>query len=78
MQVRDGGPGLTEDDVRVAFDSGALHARYRDTRPVGSGLGLALAHRLTGRLGGTLRVEGHGPEGGACFTVALPRTPGPA
>ncbi|WP_371680428.1 ATP-binding protein [Streptomyces sp. NBC_01276] len=78
VQVRDGGPGLTEDDVRVAFDSGALHARYRDTRPVGSGLGLALAHRLTGRLGGTLRVEGHGPEGGACFTVALPRTPGPA
>ncbi|GHI83414.1 HAMP domain-containing sensor histidine kinase [Streptomyces xanthophaeus] len=76
LQVRDGGPGLTDDDVRVAFDRGALHARYRDTRPVGSGLGLTVAHRLTGRLGGAVRVEGHGPEGGACFTVTLPRAPG--
>ncbi|MFG2872666.1 ATP-binding protein [Streptomyces sp. NPDC048338] len=76
VQVRDGGPGLSGDDVRVAFEPGVLHARYRDTRPVGSGLGLAVAHRLTGRLGGSLRVEGHGPEGGACFTVTLPPTPG--
>jgi two-component system OmpR family sensor kinase len=78
VQVRDSGPGLTEEDVRVAFDVGALHARYRDTRPVGSGLGLAIAHRLAGRLGGTLAVEGHGPEGGAAFTVTLPpAAPGP-
>ncbi|MFD4241740.1 ATP-binding protein [Streptomyces sp. NPDC058525] len=75
LQVRDGGPGLTEDDVRIAFDEGALHERYRDTRPVGSGLGLAIARRLTARLGGVLRVEGHGPEGGACFTVSLPPAP---
>ncbi|MBT2541628.1 HAMP domain-containing histidine kinase [Streptomyces sp. ISL-44] len=75
LQVRDGGPGLTDDDVRIAFDHGALHERYRDTRPVGSGLGLAIARRLTSRLGGTIRVEGHGPEGGACFTVALPPAP---
>ncbi|WP_374772898.1 HAMP domain-containing histidine kinase [Streptomyces sp. NBC_01310] len=75
LQVRDGGPGLTDDDVRIAFDHGALHERYRDTRPVGSGLGLAIAHRLTGRLGGVIRVEGHGPEGGASFTVTLPSAP---
>ncbi|WP_326592633.1 HAMP domain-containing sensor histidine kinase [Streptomyces sp. NBC_01294] len=75
LQVRDGGPGLTDDDVRIAFDHGALHERYRDTRPVGSGLGLAVAHRLTGRLGGVIRVEGHGPEGGASFTVTLPSAP---
>ncbi|MFF0064954.1 histidine kinase dimerization/phospho-acceptor domain-containing protein [Streptomyces sp. NPDC005279] len=75
LQVRDGGPGLSDDDVRIAFDSGALHERYRGTRPVGSGLGLAIAHRLTGRLGGVIGVEGHGPEGGACFTVTLPPSP---
>ncbi|WP_371495558.1 HAMP domain-containing histidine kinase [Kitasatospora sp. NBC_00374] len=75
LQVRDGGPGLTDEDVRVAFDSGALHRRYRATRPVGSGLGLAIAHRLTGLLGGTVTVDGHGPEGGASFTVTLPATP---
>ncbi|MEU7607138.1 HAMP domain-containing sensor histidine kinase [Streptomyces sp. NPDC040724] len=78
LQVRDGGPGLTDDDVRIAFDHGALHERYRGTRPVGSGLGLAIAHRLTGRLGGAIRVDGHGPEGGACFTVTLPADPGSA
>ncbi|MFD9224220.1 histidine kinase dimerization/phospho-acceptor domain-containing protein [Streptomyces sp. NPDC060064] len=75
LQVRDGGPGLSDDDVRIAFDSGALHERYRGTRPVGSGLGLAIAHRLTGRLGGAIGVEGRGPEGGACFTVTLPPSP---
>ncbi|MFE0462386.1 ATP-binding protein [Kitasatospora sp. NPDC058965] len=75
LQVRDSGPGLTEDDVKVAFDSGALQQRYRATRPVGSGLGLAIAHRLTARLGGTITAAGHGPEGGACFTVTLPPRP---
>ncbi|MFR9795060.1 sensor histidine kinase [Streptomyces sp. MS06] len=72
LQVRDSGPGLTEDDVRVAFVSGALNARYREVRPVGSGLGLAIAHRLAGLLHGSIAVQGHGPEGGACFTVTLP------
>ncbi|MFE2913170.1 sensor histidine kinase [Kitasatospora indigofera] len=76
LQVRDSGPGLTDYDVRVAFDGGALYERYRATRPVGSGLGLAIAHRLSGLLGGTIRVEGHGPEGGAVFTVTLPPTAG--
>ncbi|WP_405526933.1 HAMP domain-containing histidine kinase [Streptomyces avidinii] len=75
LQVRDGGPGLTDDDVRIAFDHGALHERYRGTRPVGSGLGLAIAHRLTRRLGAAISVEGHGPEGGASFTVTLPSAP---
>ncbi|GGV20030.1 two-component sensor histidine kinase [Kitasatospora herbaricolor] len=78
LQVRDSGPGLTDDDVRVAFDAGALYERYRATRPVGSGLGLAIAHRLSGLLGGTIGVEGHGPEGGAAFTVTLPPTAGRA
>ncbi|SEM05406.1 sensor histidine kinase [Streptacidiphilus jiangxiensis] len=71
LQVRDGGPGLTEDDIAVAFEPGALHSRYRATRTVGSGLGLAIAHRLTARLGGDITAQGHGPEGGACFTVKL-------
>ncbi|WP_037602026.1 HAMP domain-containing sensor histidine kinase [Streptacidiphilus rugosus] len=75
LQVRDGGPGLTEADVAVAFDSGVLTERYRGTRTVGSGLGLAIAHRLSGRLGGVITAHGHGPEGGAAFTVTLPPAP---
>jgi hypothetical protein len=34
LRVRDGGPGLSDDDVRVALERGALNERYRQTRPV--------------------------------------------
>ncbi|MFF6979262.1 sensor histidine kinase [Streptomyces sp. NPDC008343] len=72
LEVRDGGPGLTGDDIEVAFVRGALTDRYRGVRPVGSGLGLAIAHRLTGRLGGTITAQQGAPEGGAWFAVRLP------
>jgi two-component system OmpR family sensor kinase len=71
VQVRDGGPGLHDDDLPVAFDAGVLRDRYEGTRPGGSGIGLALVERLTTRMGGRV-VAGHAPEGGAAFTVALP------
>jgi two-component system sensor histidine kinase BaeS len=71
VEVRDGGPGFTDDDLAVAFERGALSQRYRGVRKVGSGLGLALAARLVRRLGGTIEA-GHAPEGGARFTVTLP------
>ena len=71
LQVRDGGPGLTEADRAVAFEPGALGARYRDERPVGVGIGLSLVHGLVQRLGGAIAVD-VAPEGGAAFTVALP------
>ena len=64
LEIRDGGPGFTDDDLAVAFQRGALHRRYRGIRKVGSGLGLALAARLVARLGGTIEA-GHAPEGGA-------------
>jgi signal transduction histidine kinase len=71
VEIRDGGPGFTDEDLAVAFDRGALRQRYRHVRKVGSGLGLALAARLVGRLGGSI-AAGHAPEGGAKFTVTLP------
>jgi two-component system sensor histidine kinase BaeS len=71
LEVRDGGPGLTDDDIDVAFERGALRQRYEGVRKVGSGLGLALAAGLVRRLGGTIEA-GHAPEGGARFTVTLP------
>jgi two-component system OmpR family sensor kinase len=71
LQVRDGGPGLTEDDCRVAFDRSALYDRYRGVRRVGTGVGLALVAGLTSRLGGRA-IAGRSPEGGACFTITLP------
>ncbi|MFD4643263.1 histidine kinase dimerization/phospho-acceptor domain-containing protein [Lentzea sp. NPDC058436] len=71
LEVRDGGPGLAAEDYPVAFDRGVLHARYQDSRPVGTGVGLALVHGLVTRMGGTI-VAGPAAEGGAAFTVTLP------
>ena len=71
LEVRDGGPGLSDDDLPVAFERAALYEKYRGVRQVGTGLGLAIVHRIVERLGG--RVEaGHAPEGGARFTIRLP------
>jgi signal transduction histidine kinase len=73
LQVRDGGPGLAPEDYAVAFERGVLHEKYRGQRPVGSGIGLALAFALVSRLGGTMTAA-PSPEGGAAFTVWLPTT----
>jgi two-component system OmpR family sensor kinase len=70
-EVRDGGPGLRDDDLAVAFAQGALYERYRGVRQVGTGLGLAIVHGLTTRLHGSVEA-GHAHEGGARFTVRLP------
>jgi len=73
FEVRDSGPGLTDDDLAVAFDRSALYQRYRGVRPSGTGLGLAIVHRLAAHLGGRAEA-GHAPEGGARFTVRIPAT----
>ena len=71
LQVRDGGPGLADEDLPVAFERSVLYDRYRGVRQVGTGLGLALVGTLVRRLGGTAEA-GFAPEGGACFSVRLP------
>ncbi len=76
IDVRDSGPGIDEADAPIAFERGALRARYRDARPVGTGLGLSIAHRLVGRLGGTITASGAAGEG-AVFRVVLPSSDNP-
>jgi two-component system sensor histidine kinase BaeS len=71
VEVRDGGPGLSEDDRRVAFEPAALYSRYRGVRSVGTGIGLALVARLAARMGGSAHVSA-AAEGGAAFSVVLP------
>ncbi|HVV12927.1 HAMP domain-containing sensor histidine kinase [Amycolatopsis sp.] len=70
IQVRDGGPGLAPEDYAVAFERGALNAKYRGSRAVGSGVGLALAHGLVTRMGGVISA-GPAAEGGAAFSVGF-------
>ncbi|MEP6650626.1 MAG: HAMP domain-containing sensor histidine kinase [Lapillicoccus sp.] len=78
VEVRDGGPGLSDEDLPVAFERSALYERYRGVRQVGTGLGLAIVHRIVERLGGTVEA-GHAREGGARFTIRMrqltPETP---
>lgn len=71
IEVRDGGPGLTADDMVVAFQPAALFTKYKGVRKVGSGVGLALVGTLAQRLGGVAEA-GSAPEGGARFAVRLP------
>jgi two-component system, OmpR family, sensor kinase len=72
LQVRDSGPGLSDEDYAVLFERGVLHDRYRGRRPTGTGgIGLALVHGLVTRMGGTISA-GPAPEGGVAFTVTLP------
>jgi two-component system sensor histidine kinase BaeS len=76
LRVRDRGPGLTQQDLDVVFERGALHERYRDSRPVGTGLGLSIAHRLAVRMEIGLAVEA-ADGGGAVFTLSIPLAPRP-
>lgn len=68
IEVRDAGPGLSSDDVKVAFEPGELYERYRGVRKVGTGFGLALVGRLASRLGAKASA-GTAPEGGALFRI---------
>jgi two-component system sensor histidine kinase BaeS len=75
LEVRDGGPGLSDSDLAVAFEPAELYSRYRGLRQVGTGVGLALVGGLAQRLGGKASA-GHAPEGGACFRVSFPAVVG--
>lgn len=72
IEVADDGPGLEDADFAVAFERGVLRDRYRDERPVGSGLGLSIARRLVERLGGSIEVR-RGDGRGAVFRVRFTR-----
>jgi two-component system sensor histidine kinase BaeS len=73
IEVRDSGPGLTDEEVAVVFEPSVLHDRHPD-RAGGAGLGLAIAQRLVQRLGGSIEATA-APEGGARFVVVLPTSP---
>jgi len=74
VEVRDGGPGLTPEDLAVAFERGRLSERYRGRRAVGSGVGLALVGELARRMGGHAAAQ-PAPEGGVSFAITLPPHP---
>lgn len=69
LEVADTGPGVPEDVVRELFTFGFSTRAVPGGRP--RGIGLALVHRITRRLGGTVTVTPR-DGGGTVFTVRLP------
>jgi signal transduction histidine kinase len=65
IEVEDDGPGFGEN--LPVFDA------FFTTKEQGTGLGLALVHRIVTDHGGTIRVTSR--PGRTCFTVTLPRKP---
>jgi two-component system, OmpR family, sensor kinase len=75
IEVRDTGPGLSQDDLPRAFERFFLYRRYGGERPVGTGLGLAIVKDLTEAMGGSVEVRS-APGQGTSFFLRLP-PPGP-
>lgn len=66
VRLQDDGPGIRPEDMDGLFRP------FVTTKKRGSGLGLALSHRIVEAHGGEIRVEGR-PGLGAAFTLRLPR-----
>ncbi|MFP4476480.1 MAG: ATP-binding protein [Desulfatibacillaceae bacterium] len=69
--IRDTGPGIVDEERERIFES------FYTTKPVGygTGLGLSISREIIKAHGGGIWVDNH-PEGGAVFTVEIPRRPG--
>ncbi|ULH17498.1 ATP-binding protein (plasmid) [Deinococcus sp. KNUC1210] len=68
FSVQDSGPGISPEDQRLLFRE---YSQLRGGGKKGSGLGLALSHRLATLLGGRVGVESV-PGAGARFWTVLP------
>ena len=74
IEVADSGPGIPAEQRAKAFERfQQLKAVAATPRTGGTGLGLAIARELVVLHQGTIAI-GEAPEGGALFTVELPRT----
>jgi len=70
VRVRDHGPGIPPDDLRVIFD---FFQRGHSTGPErdGYGIGLHVVRRLVRMLDGSITVEST-PGAGSCFNIMIP------
>ena len=75
VHVDDDGPGVPLEDRGRIFERFERSDASRTRADGGAGLGLAIAHDIVVRHGGTIQARGSPILGGARFTVALPRRP---
>ncbi len=71
LEVRDHGAGLPPDKLSQVFDKYA-RLQKEDSQVAGTGLGLAISKAIMAAQGGWVTAANH-PEGGAVFTLCLPR-----
>lgn len=76
ITVEDTGIGIEEDKQALVFESFAQVDSSLSRRHSGAGLGLAICRKLTGLMGGTLRLESCSGEGSSFeLTIPLPLAP---
>jgi two-component system, OmpR family, phosphate regulon sensor histidine kinase PhoR len=73
VQVADKGPGIPEADLTRVFERFYRVDKDRSRESGGTGLGLSIVRHLVELHGGEVQAANR-PEGGAVFTVRLPRT----
>ncbi|MCL1477504.1 MAG: ATP-binding protein [Marinobacter sp.] len=71
IRVSDTGVGIPDDQQAAIFQEFEQVDPIRDSRYGGTGLGLTIARRLVGMMGGSISVESVAGEG-SCFCVLLP------
>lgn len=71
FEVCDDGPGIRPENSDRIFE--ALTTLKPRDEVEGSGMGLAMARRVMGKLGGAVRLIANGAERGATFRLTFPR-----
>jgi signal transduction histidine kinase len=66
LEVADSGPGLSQEQLGHVFNP------FFTTKSNGTGLGLSIVHRIVEAHGGRITAL-NCPDGGAAFTIELPR-----
>ena len=72
IEVTDQGLGLTEDELRTAFDRFVRADRARRRNIPGLGLGLYACRGIVNAHGGTIELSSPGPDLGTTVTIRLP------
>ncbi len=66
LEIADSGPGITDEQQQHLFDP------FYSTKATGTGLGLSIVQRIAESHGGRVTAR-NCPEGGAAFTIEIPR-----